>query len=131
MLATPEVPDSVASIAELTRAFGGRVWLVSKCGERTQERTLRWLQAHDFYNRTGIDPGHVRFCRKQAEKRGHCEELGLTHFVDDRLGVHAAIHGVVDHQYVFGPQTEPVPEYAVHVLTWPQALAHIEATLAR
>lgn len=131
MLATPGVPDSVASIAQLTRAFEGRVWLVSKCSPRTQERTLRWLLAHDFYNRTSIDPGHVRFCRERAEKRGHCEELGLTHFVDDRLEVHAAIRGVVDHQYLFGPQTGPVPEFTTHVLTWPQALTHIEATLHR
>ena len=130
MLATPEVPDAVFSIAILTRAFAGQVWLVSKCGPRTQERTLRWLQAHDFYNRTGVDPGHVRFCRERAEKRGHCEELDITHFVDDRVEVHAAIHGVVDHQYLFGPQPGPVPEYTTHVLTWPQARAHIEATLA-
>jgi hypothetical protein len=130
MLATPEVPDAVASIAILTRAFAGRVWLVSKCGPRTQERTLRWLQAHDFYNRTGVDPGHVRFCRERVEKRNHCEELDITHFVDDRVDVHAAIHGVVDHQYLFGPQPGSVPEYTTHVLTWPQARALIEATLA-
>jgi hypothetical protein len=129
MLATPEVPDAVFSIAILVRAFGGRVWLVSKCGPRTQERTLRWLQAHDFYHRTGIDPAHLRFCRERAEKRGHCEELDITHFVDDRVEVHEAIHGVVDHQYLFGPQPGPVPPFTTHVLTWPQARAQIEATL--
>jgi hypothetical protein len=129
MLATPEVTDAVFSLAILTRAFAGRVWLVSKCGPRTQERTLRWLRAHDFYNRTGIDPDHVRFCRERAQKREHCEELDLTHFVDDRPDVHAAIHGVVDHQYLFGPQDGPLPEYTTHVLTWARARAGIEATL--
>lgn len=131
MLATPEVPGAVESIAILVRAFEGRVWLVSKCGPRTQERTLRWLQGHDFYRRTGVDPSHVRFCRERAEKRGHCEELGITHFVDDRVEVHAAIHGVVDHQYLFGPQAGPGPEYVTPVLTWPRARALIEATLTR
>lgn len=131
MLATPEMPEAVASIAALVQAFAGRVWLVSKCGPRTQERTLRWLQGHDFYRRTGIDPDHVRFCRERADKRGHCEELGLTHFVDDRVDVHEAIHGVVHHQYLFGPQTDPVPPYTSHVVTWPEARAQIEASLSR
>lgn len=129
MLATPEMADAVYSIAILVRAFEGRVWLVSKCGPRIQERTLRWLRGHDFYGRTGMDPGHVRFCRERAEKRGHCEELDITHFVDDRVDVHTAIHGVVDHQYLFGPHGGAVPAFTTHVPTWRQARAHIEATL--
>jgi len=129
LLATPEMPDAVFSIAILVRAFEGRVWLVSKCGPRTQERTLRWLRGHDFYRRTGVDPSHVRFCRERAEKRGHCQELDITHFVDDRVEVHAAIQGVVDYQYLFGPQAGPAPDYTTHVLTWPQARRHIESTL--
>jgi len=44
----------------------------------------------------------VRFCRARADKRLHCLELGLTHFVDDRADVHAAIRGVVRFQYFFG-----------------------------
>jgi hypothetical protein len=131
MMATPEVADAFFSIAILTRAFDGRVWLVSKCGPRIQERTLRWLRGHHFYDRTGMDPGNVRFCRERAEKRGHCEELDITHFVDDRVEVHAAIHGAVDHQYLFGPQPAPPPDYTTHVMTWPQARAHIETTLGR
>jgi hypothetical protein len=50
----------------LVDRFGGRVWVISKCGERVQERTLRWLDLHDFHARTGIAPGNVRFCRKRA-----------------------------------------------------------------
>jgi hypothetical protein len=95
MLATPEMAGALAAIAELTVDFDGRVWLVCKCGPRVQGRALRWLSGHDFYRRTGVDPEHVRFCRQRPEKRRHCEELGLTHFVDDRPDVHAAIHGAV------------------------------------
>lgn len=36
MLATPEMPGCVPAIARLTELFGGRVWLVSKCGPRVQ-----------------------------------------------------------------------------------------------
>jgi hypothetical protein len=129
LLRTPEVPDAVASIAALVELFAGRVWLVSKCGPRTQQRTLIWLQGHDFYDRTGIDPGHVRFCRERADKRIHCAELAITHFVDDRVGVHEAIRDVVEHQYLFGPQSGPVPAYTTHVLSWPEVRRLIEVTL--
>src|SRR5258706_15639415 len=69
LLATPEVPGAVDAIAALVSRFGGRVWLVSKCGPRVQARTLRWLDGHDFYRRTGISPELVRFCRARADKR--------------------------------------------------------------
>lgn len=130
MLATPEMDDCVAAIARLTTAFGGRVWLVSKCGPRVQDRTLRWLIAHDFYRRTGTPQAHVRFCRARQDKRVHCEELNLTHFVDDHPEVHAAIRGTVDYQYFFGPQRRPVPRYGIHALTWARAEDLITATLA-
>lgn len=129
MLATPEMPGAIEAIERLVFRFGGRVWLVSKCGPRTQARTLRWLDGHDLYARTGLPRDHVRFCRRRADKRTHCEELGLTHFVDDHPEVHAAIRGVVQHQYLFGPQSGPLPEYAQHVPTWPEAERLIEATL--
>jgi hypothetical protein len=130
MLATPEMDGAVESIARLTGLLGGRVWLVSKCGPRVQARTLRWLDGHDFYQRTALPREHVRFCRARAEKRGHCLDLGLTHFVDDHPEVHAAIRGSIDHHYFFGPQAQPVPNYGVHVMTWTEAERHIQASLA-
>ncbi len=130
LLRTPEVPDAVASIAALVPRFEGRVWLVSKCGPRTQARTLVWLRGRHFYGRTGIDAAQVRFCRERAEKRAHAEELGLTHFVDDRLQVHEALHGVVPHLYLFGPPSGPVPDYVVPAMSWPRVRELIEATLS-
>jgi hypothetical protein len=129
MLATPEVPQAVESLSSLVRLFGGRVWLVSKAGPRTEERTRRWLEAHDVYGRTGLERGNVRFCRERAEKRAHCIELALTHFVDDRAAVHEFIRGTVDHQYLFGPQLDPIPPYTTHVLTWADARRRIEETV--
>ena len=130
LLRTPEIPDAVSSIAALVPRFDGRVWLVSKCGPRTQARTLVWLRGHDFYGRTGIDPSHVRFCRERAEKRTHADELGLTHFVDDRVQVHEALRGAVAHLYLFGPQEGPVPDFVVPVASWPRVRDLIEATLS-
>jgi hypothetical protein len=129
MLATPEMDGAVPVIAGLVPRFGGRVWLVSKCGPRVQARTLRWLAGHDFYRRTGVPPEQVRFCLARPDKRQHCLELGLTHFVDDHPEVHAAIRGTVDHQYFFGPQRQPVPGYGIHAATWADLDGLIRATL--
>ncbi len=129
MLATPEMDGAVASIARLVELFDGRVWLVSKCGPTVQARTLRWLDGHDFYRRTGIRPAQVRFCRERPDKRVHCLELGLTHFVDDHPEVHVAIRGAVDYQYFFGPQPSGVPGYGLHAKSWAQAEDLIRSTM--
>jgi hypothetical protein len=129
MLATPEMDGSVASIARLVGLFGGRVWLVSKCGPTTQARTVRWLDGHDFYRRTGLERENVRFCRERPDKRVHCLDLGLTHFVDDHPEVHAAIRGAVDYQYFFGPQPSGVPRYGVHARSWAEVEGLIRSTL--
>lgn len=129
LLATPEMAGAFEAIARLTTGFGGRVWLVSKCGPRVQERTLRWLDGHDFHARTGVPRDQVRFCRKRSDKRGHCLDLGLTHFVDDHPEVHTAIAGAVAHQYLFGAATGRAP--AVAARTWVEAERLITASLAR
>lgn len=132
LIATPEMEGAFEVIARLTKAFNGQAWLVSKCGPRVQARTLRWLQAHDFYQRTSIPAGNVRFCRQRIDKREHCLDLGLSHFIDDHPEVHAAIRGAVTYQYFFGPQRNPVPGWAIHAPTWADAerqiLASIEGT---
>jgi hypothetical protein len=130
MLATPEMPGAVDTIGRLVARFDGRAWLVSKCGPRVQERTLRWLAAHRFHERTGLPADQVRFCRTRPDKRIHCQALSLTHFVDDHPEVHAAIRGVVTYQYFFGPQRGPVPEYGCHTATWADVERLIDETLA-
>lgn len=129
MVATPEMPGAVDAIARLVDAFDGAAWLVSKCGPRVQARSERWLEANDFYRRTGLDPANLRFCRRRPEKRDICLDLGLTHFIDDHPEVHQAIQGAVQHQFFFGPQAAPVPRYGTHVPDWATTEAAIMATL--
>lgn len=129
MLATPEMAGAFDALHRLVPLFGGRVWLVSKCGPRVQGRTERWLAAHSFTERTGIPMENVRFCRERADKRVHCVHLGLTHFVDDRLDVHTAIHGVVDHHLLFGPKPRTLPDYVTAVDDWAAAEAVLVASL--
>jgi hypothetical protein len=128
MLATPAVPGAFDALARLVPRFE-QVWLISKCGERVRRHTRQWLDHHDFAARTGIPPDHLRFCLKRPEKAIHCAELGITHFVDDKLDVHRALRGVVPYRYLFGPQRIPPPAWVRHTATWAAAEAAILRTL--
>jgi hypothetical protein len=122
-LSTPASEGAFDAIAELTRAFAGRVWLVSKCGPRIQQLTRRWLQRQSFYERTGVRQDRVRFCLKRPEKRDHCAAIGATHFVDDRLDVLRHLEGLVPRLYWFGHQTSAAaaPAWARKVRDWAEA----------
>jgi hypothetical protein len=116
-LATPASPGAFEAIAELTREFAGRVWLVSKCGPRIQRLTKRWLARSGFHERTKVRRDRVRFCLKRPEKREHCLAIGATHFVDDRLDVLEHLVGTVPRLYWFGYQRG-----ATHTPGWAQAV---------
>jgi hypothetical protein len=117
-LASPPTDGAFDVLPRLVERFGGRVWIISKCGPRIQARTLAWLDHHDFYARTGIPRGNVRFCRKREEKRGHCAKLQITHMIDDRIDVHRALLDTVPCRYLFGRQKGPAPDFVRHTLTW-------------
>ncbi|XVV17080.1 hypothetical protein ACQP2X_22690 [Actinoplanes sp. CA-131856] len=128
MLATPAVPGAFETLRSLVPLFDD-VWLVSKCGERVQRRTRQWLDHHDFDARTGIPRDHVRFCLKRPEKAIHCAELGVTHFIDDKLDVHQALRGVVEHRYLFGPQRLTPPAWVTPVKDWTELSARMDDDL--
>lgn len=129
-LRSPATDGAFEALARLVPLFDGRAWVISKCGERVQRRTLAWLDHHDFYERTGIPRGNVRFCRRRADKAAHCAELGITHMIDDRLDVHLALRGVVPHLYLFGSHSEPVPIWVRHTPTWAEVEAATTADIA-
>lgn len=129
-LRSPATDGAFDVLPRLVELFDGQVWVISKCGERIQRRTLQWLDHHDFYVRTGIAPGNVRFCRRRADKADHCAELGITHMIDDRVDVHRALHGLVAHLYLFGHQPERAPGWVRATTTWPDAEAAITADMA-
>jgi len=130
-LSTPASEGAFDAIAELTRAFAGRVWLVSKCGPRIQQLTRRWLQRQSFYERTGVRQDRIRFCLKRPEKRDHCAAICATHFVDDRLDVLEHLAGLVPRLYWFGHQTNTLspPAWAQPVREWSQARSLILSQL--
>jgi hypothetical protein len=119
-LRAPQIPGAFEALARLRRAFGGRVWLVSKCGKRVEARTRLWLARHRFFDVTGINPENLAFCRTRPEKAPICEALGITCFVDDRWDVLATIDGIVPHRILFGAETAPDTR-VIPAATWRDA----------
>ena len=68
MLETPVMHGAIDALGRLVSTFEGRVWVISKCGPKVQDRTERWLAHHRFFEVTGITPDHIRFCRQRARQ---------------------------------------------------------------
>jgi len=110
-LNTPEVEGAVESITQLVEMFDGNVWLISKCYENTQKKTRKWLAKQKFFRTTGVKDHRIIFCLERRQKVGICEDLGITHFIDDRMGCLAPMNGKVRYRFLFGPQD---PEQVLH-----------------
>lgn len=119
-LNTPPYPGAFETIHQLVELFAGKVWLVSKAGPRTQEKTILWLAHHRFYHHTGVSKSQVRFCRQRHEKANHCRELQITHFIDDRIQVLKHLRTLVPNLYLFGEQKNGFvyPDWVVPALNW-------------
>jgi hypothetical protein len=116
---TPPNKDSFEAIAQLVKHFNGKVWLVSKAGQKVSIRTRQWLREWDFYKKTGVPVENLYFCKERADKRGICERLRVTHFIDDRLDVLSHMRGLVSSLYLFGPQPQrPKIDWVQPVLSW-------------
>ncbi|MFT3924749.1 MAG: hypothetical protein QM778_19600 [Myxococcales bacterium] len=121
-LETPPTEACFETLAALTDAFEGRVWIVSKAGPRIAARTCKWFAHHRFFELTGIEPSNVRFCRERRQKADHCIEHHITHFVDDRMDVLRHLLGLVPALYLFGaPHTARVHPGVQPVSTWRKA----------
>ncbi len=119
---TPPSPGAFDAVRDLVELFDGEAWLVSKCGKTVQDKTKRWLRHWDFYGETGLRPENLRFCLKRPEKAGHCKQLKLTYFIDDRLDVLEHLEGIVPNLYLFGEQkTNDFPGWLTHVPNWAEA----------
>jgi hypothetical protein len=97
-----------------------------------RSRSLAWLRAVGFFARTGLADDHVRFCLEREGKEAICRELGISHFVDDRIHVMQILRHAVPHLYLFGGEEEEraCPPWATFVSDWPRVVAAVASTLA-
>ena len=131
-LSTPAQPGALGRVAMLVAKFEGRVWIVSKAGSKTEELTRTWLDRTGFLEATELLAEHVLFCREREEKEPICRELGITHFVDDRIHIMQILRDTVANLYLFGkhPGNCGPRRWATLVANWDEAAEAIFGELA-
>lgn len=129
---TPPSPGAIEGVAELVRLFDGNAWLVSKCGPNVQDKTKRWLKHWDFYRKTGLPQGNLRFCLQRNQKAGHCKQLKLNYFIDDRMDVLEHLVGIVPNLFLFGEQKDSasIPANVTRALNWEAAVHLVSGRLS-
>lgn len=122
------VEGAFQSIKQLHGLFGGKVFIVSKCGQNIERKTREWMEANRFHEETGVPKENLRFCRARADKAPICEALGITHFIDDKLEVLSYLRSV-PRKYLFGPSLTEMETWKEHlpdvrvVSTWDEIVA--------
>jgi hypothetical protein len=95
--------DNLRSIAA-SRRFD-EIHLISKIDPVTEYAYRKWLEVNGFWGATGISAKNLHFCRQHEDKAPICAELGITHFVDDRLRVLRSLT-TVPQRYAQKPRQE-------------------------
>lgn len=112
-LNAPAVEGALEAVAALnTGTFAGNLWIISKCGHKVECRTREWLKAHkvDLI----IPENKWFFCKKRHEKAPIAKDIGLTHFIDDRLEVLSYMTSVRN-RYLFQPESKEVEPRKEHL----------------
>ncbi len=109
------IPEAMGTLWALVHGrFGDRVYLVSKCDKEAEQGIRKWLEDRWFFEFTDIPSDNVRFCRQRSEKAAICKELGITHFIDDRLEVLSHLT-MVQNRFLFRPDWAEVQPFAEHL----------------
>jgi hypothetical protein len=113
------------ALHDVVAAYAGKVWIVSKAGPGMQAKTLHWFETEGFFARTGLSANQVRFCPRREDKAQICRDLGVTHFVDDRIHIMQILRDVVPHLYLFGEPggEKQCPPWATFVQDWRRVAA--------
>lgn len=83
-------PDAFRVIHRFNRTWDG-VFIVSRVNEEQKIRSLAWLKESRFFEQTGVPQDNLYYCAERKDKAPICAELGVTHFIDDRPEVMAAL----------------------------------------
>lgn len=95
---TPEVEGAFRSIMALANEH--EVHLVSKCGKKTEQRSILWLEAEGLIP-AWVSAHRVHFVRKRGLKAPMAIALELDIFIDDRQDVLDWMVGLVPNLILF------------------------------
>jgi hypothetical protein len=75
-------------IKKLINFYGKEnIFIISKCGEKVQKKSLEWLEHKNFFSFTGFLSSNIYFCLERHEKASIAEKLNISVFIDDRYTV--------------------------------------------
>ena len=111
-LEVPLVPGVLGSLVRLRARFGSQVYLISTNIRRRRE-ALEILDKHGILHFVGRE--RVVMCETDAAKADTCRELGISHFVDDRLEV-LELLGTVARRYLFQSDAGASPALPANML---------------
>jgi hypothetical protein len=134
-LDTPEVEGAIEAIGRLRSGrFNSGVLIVSKAGPRVRERSRAWLDHVGFFGRTGVHRADLIFVRERRDKADVCRRRGVTHFLDNHLGV--LLHlDTVPYRYLFTgggtdvKRLDAVPAEISVTRSWTEAVALLDDDL--
>lgn len=132
-LDTPPVRGCFVGLRRLVELANGNVHIVSKAGPRVADLSMQWLRHHEVLRY--LPESQIWFVDRREHKAFYAEELGITHFIDDRIDVLAVLTGV-SHRILFTGTAleaapERVPRWAHRCATWDQLTRYVETTLRR
>ena len=99
-LETPQVVGAKTSIGKIFQG-GHEIHLISKCGQRVENKSLDWLEHHAFTPSFVIQYHRIHFVRKRHLKAPMAQALELDIFIDDRQDVLDHMVGIVPHLILF------------------------------
>lgn len=97
-LETPGILGAFSTISDLVD-YGHEIHIISKCGELTELKSMRWLEDRSFFNI--LLKHRIHFVRKRNLKAPMAQALELDTFIDDRQDIIDSMEGIVEHRILF------------------------------
>jgi hypothetical protein len=118
-LEVPMVPGVLPSLTRLRSRFAAHIYLIST-NIRRRPQALEILEKHRILDFVGRD--HVVMCDTDTAKANACRELGISHFVDDRIEV-LELLATVARRYLFTSESDAgtnpsLPSNTLLVSSW-------------
>jgi hypothetical protein len=109
------------ALRRLKVIFEDKIYIISRVDTLADEyKVSDYLDKHDIYK--WINFFNVNFCRRRDEKGPIAENLGISHFVDDRTEVLSYMKSV-KHRYALNPTEQQLkdfpPDNVIVERTWP------------
>lgn len=75
-------PDCIETLAKFSKNH--EIFIVSRVNSNQRERSLKWLEEFNFFEKTGIKKDNLYYCFDRRDKAIFAKALELNLFIDDR-----------------------------------------------